>query len=136
MVHLPFTPKLDPFFLRFSLTNNLSPGLRLSTTPILANTTVTIPCWESFSKYKEVCATDLSMEPVDIVEIPDIAVKSLPLGWEKFPNIPPEVLPLLKEYNQLLSSEEPATPLPEVVLDTGDNTPKWSQPYQTTEYKR
>ena len=42
----------------------------------------------------------------------------------------------LKEYERILTSDKVPIDVPEVVIDTGEHSPKWSQPYQTTEFKR
>ena len=76
------------------------------------------------------------MSLVEIDEIPDVLQKSLPSGWREFENIPTNIIPLLEEYEQRLMSGVPSIALLKVVIDTGDHAPRWSQPYQTTEFKR
>ena len=61
--------------------------------------------------------------------------KCLLKGWQSFDNIIPEVVAILQEYEHILQYTEDPILLPEIVIDKGDSVPKWSQPYQTIEYK-
>ena len=84
----------------------------------------------------ELGQTDLQLDLADIEDIPNIPTKKLPENWENLPNIVPEVLTVLENYNSVLQTSSDITLLPKVRIETGCSFPRWSQPYTTTEHKR
>ena len=102
--------------------------------PFLASAKALIPCWSLDDTAKYVCAVDFSLTTVEIDDIQEMGVKSLAKGWRSLSNAPERAIGILEEYESQLA--KPTTiELPGVVIDIGQFSPKWSKPYQTTEYK-
>ena len=107
----------------------------ISPDTFLASAKALIPCWSLDDIAKYVCAVDFSLTTVEIYDIQEMGVKSLAKGWRSLSNVPEQAIGILEEYESQLA--KPTTiELPGVVIGTSQFSTKWSQPYQTTEYKQ
>ena len=84
----------------------------------------------------ELSQQNLQLDLADLEDIPNIPIKALPENWRSLPNVVPEVLTVLENYNIGLQTSSNINNLLPVHIETGCSFPRWSQPYTTTEHKR